>query len=236
MCTKHTAQHVKSSRIYSVLRFHIPEKQYASHTCPQTHSTKHPENMLSAYAHARSIMRAQSYMQLGEFIMENSSQKRHGRFNPPLKKDTSSLSESCSSIASWNLPPTQTHTVLSYCDADPKICETVGEQEHAAVEHKSLEHKSLERTKRNYNYSTVPMAKVNARPRKVSQKFSSAAIAIGTNVYDYSLTPSEQLVKQERHRKTRNKEQVRNHFMHIIIWPHVAIFCRLKLTRLLFAT
>lgn len=140
--------------------------------------------------------------------METGSQqkKRQRKFNPPLKVPTGDISQS-SYYSSWSSSLTQTHTVLSYCEQD------LEDQVAAAAAQNAIERKggaqtarnfTLQRSQRRYNYGVCVM-KESKKPTKHPTKTSAGT---GTNVYDYCLTPQDQ-VEQRRH-KTRSKEQVRN--------------------------
>ena len=115
--------------------------------------------------------------------------KRTSKFNPPLKNADNSQDSS-----SWSLPPSQTHTVLSYCE------KTVEEPiQYTTTKHKNspASHKPLVRSKRSYNYGHL-MTRRNARP-KIAPKKSKSSIA-GVEVFDYLPTPVP---------GKRTKEQVR---------------------------
>lgn len=132
----------------------------------------------------------------------SSMAKRPRKFNPPLKStpsETTSQDSYCSAT-SWSLPPTQTHTVLSYCEQE-KVDAAI-EQEGGRQAERNF---SLQRSQRKYNYG-VHTRKITRKPTLCHTKTRAGA---GTNVYDvYSLTPAAQVHGQERH-KTRTKEQVR---------------------------
>ena len=177
--------------------------------------------------------------------METSSQpKRQRKFNPPLKTALTvpaggtSQDSYCSS--SWSLPPTQTHTVLSYCEQD------VDDQVAAAQDlAQKREGGVLKKTLRNYNYGVQAITKSRkptehatksrkptehaTKSRKPTEHVTKTSAGTGTDVYDYYLTPSKQ-VQQRRH-SARSKEQVR----HMDFWGNYysanIIFTRLKLTR-----
>ncbi len=130
------------------------------------------------------------------------------KFNPPLKKlnEDSNISQaaniSCSSGASWSLPPTQTHTVLSYCEDSP-IAPPRPILNDAII--KELPRKFLVgKHKRRYSYthqSVVPSPKQKHKP--VRERTNTVLVH---SVYDYSLTPKNPTGTSER--ALRTKEQV----------------------------
>lgn len=159
--------------------------------------------------------------------METNSQKRqHSKFNPPLKKTVPlSGNTSCSSATSWSLPPTQTHTVLSYCEQE----ELQSQEKCSATKHEAVgqtSRKSLVRSNRKYDYG-ISTNKTTRRPVQYHPKTCTGA---GSNVYDYCLTPSKQ-VRLQRCKRKRTKEQVSNLSICYVSYS-IDIKCRLKSTGL----
>lgn len=115
-------------------------------------------------------------MRTWEYTHAHLDMEPSNKFRPPLRDVV--LQDSCS------LPPTQTHTVLSYCDTN----------------HKTEEKSRTSRVKRNYDYGVViPQKSGSDNKRKDVCDHT-------TSVYDYCLTP---LTDQKRCNVSRTKEQVR---------------------------
>lgn len=166
--------------------------------------------ILGMRAHVHSNLKTAASADVME-TNSSSQQKRHRKFNPPLKSTL--LSETTSqdsyySATSWSLPPTQTHTVLSYCEEvataqDQLQLDAAIEQEGGSQTERNF---SLQRSQRKYNYGVHHTRKITRKPRP-----KTSAASAGTTVHDvYSLTPSEQVLGPKRHKK-RTKEQVRYH-------------------------
>lgn len=116
------------------------------------------------------------------------SRKRR-KFCPPLKVADASQ-DSCNS----NLTPTQTHTILSFCECD-------NDQEQETVAEDTSRFHSKQVKKRLYNYTshdTKPKEKKRHYVPPICKKLPSAA-----NVYDFPLTP---VAKKKK--AIRTQEQV----------------------------
>lgn len=178
-------------------------------------------------AHAQNAVAIQCIMQW--HAMAAATQRQRRKFNPPVKKlstpTTPALSqESCSSNLSWSLPPTQTHTVLSYCESEDGISTDSHKDTNAAactdsgpslapgtlcktmaVSPGNAERDNSKILKRKYNYCMFPhRAGKPTTTNRCDHKPKSGR----HSVYEYLLTPSEP-VTQAKAPRQRNKEQVR---------------------------
>lgn len=123
---------------------------------------------------------------------------RSSKFCPPLKKAELESNISQDSCTSWSLPPTQTRTVLSYCECDDEV-----------------NRPDLEAPKKKRNYSIYPRS---VRKKAIpSHTNTISAIRKPVNdVYEYSLTPT------ATHKNLRTKEQVSLFCMRCTYAMHVS--------------
>lgn len=134
-------------------------------------------------------------------ISQQTHKRHHSKFNPPLKKTANApLEDSCGSPASWSLPPTQTHTVLSYCDQEELQSQEISSATKQEATGQAV--KTSSPVKRRYDYG-VYASKLKGTKKAIQYHPKSRPhTATGNNVYDYCLTP--------RPKRTRTKAQVSN--------------------------
>ena len=132
--------------------------------------------------------------------LKNHKEKQGKKFTPPLKKLVTSpaltLDYSCSEGASWSLPHTQTHTVLSYCNdkIDDLACPTPSQRKFSS------------KYRRHYQYSIHP-----PNTSRGNLKIQARAQTKGTNctglfnIYDYPLTPQNKT--EMKVKPVRSKQQ-----------------------------
>lgn len=154
------------------------------------------------------------------------SQKLRKKFHPPLKKGsdtpTLSLASDSTPCSQESGPSTQTHTVLSYCDDIPQEVAADDYTEASRLgEGQSTSYRPGARThftkkqKRQYLYM-FPHQKSDKKigagvgTHKYAQSLRLIPKA-SNSVYDYLLTPSEQVTKTgiREDKKIRTKQQAR---------------------------